>query len=144
MSYEVRRVSKDWQHPVPGNMEPRQSPVRGYYLMYLPEWRPLLSRERVEEGEVIDETEYMPNWSAEEATHYQMYETVTEGTPISPVMETPEELAQWLADNEPAGIRFPYVAWLKMIKVGWAPSLVATSSGGVVSGVEYVGSSKEE
>ena len=35
----------------------------------------------------------------EERTHYQMYETCTEGTPISPVMETPENLARWLADN---------------------------------------------
>lgn len=30
---------------------------------------------------------------------YQMWETCTEGSPISPSFATPEELARWLADN---------------------------------------------
>lgn len=29
---------------------------------------------------------YMPAWAAGQATHYMMYETVTEGTPISPAL----------------------------------------------------------
>jgi len=32
--------------------------------------------------------------------HFQMYETTTEGTPISPVFAQAEKLAQWLADRE--------------------------------------------
>ncbi len=32
--------------------------------------------------------------------HFQMYETTTEGTPMSPVFAQAEELAQWLADRE--------------------------------------------
>jgi hypothetical protein len=32
--------------------------------------------------------------------HLQMYETTTEGTPMSPVFAKAEELAQWLADHE--------------------------------------------
>lgn len=41
----------------------------------------------------------MPRWSAKKRTHLQMYETCSEGTPISPVMATAEELAHWLADK---------------------------------------------
>jgi len=36
------------------------------------------------------------SWTPEEATHYQMYETVSEGTPTSPVFETLQELEDWL------------------------------------------------
>jgi hypothetical protein len=32
--------------------------------------------------------------------HLQMYETTTEGTPMSPVFAKAEEIAQWLADHE--------------------------------------------
>lgn len=39
-------------------------------------------------------------WSKEEATAFQLYETVTEGTPVSPVFATAEELEQWLVTNE--------------------------------------------
>ena len=34
-----------------------------------------------------------------EATWFQLYETVSEGTPVSPPFATKEELAQYLADN---------------------------------------------
>lgn len=43
--------------------------------------------------------DYMPDWQEEERTHLQMYESTTEGTPISPIMATKEELARWLADT---------------------------------------------
>lgn len=32
-------------------------------------------------------------------THFMMYEDTTEGTPISPAFDTPEELCHWLADT---------------------------------------------
>lgn len=35
-------------------------------------------------------------WSMDDATHYQMYETVTEGTPITPIFATKEDLVQHL------------------------------------------------
>jgi len=43
---------------------------------------------------------YMPRWEESEKTHYMMYEDTSEGTPISPAFETPEELATWLAENK--------------------------------------------
>lgn len=39
-----------------------------------------------------DASDYMPDWPEAERTHYQMYENTSEGTPISPVMATPEDL----------------------------------------------------
>lgn len=68
---------------------------------------------------------------------FQIWETVSEGSPISPVFETPEELArhmsgtQWGADKGTS-----YETWLRFITgPGWAPSMVMDASG-VRSGVE--------
>jgi hypothetical protein len=62
---------------------------------------------------------------------YQIWETVSDGSPISPVFATPEELARhmegtrWGADEGT-----PYESWLAFIKgPGWAPSLVMSSQG---------------
>lgn len=49
------------------------------------------------DGERPIASDYMPVWSADVAVGWQMYETTTEGTPISPVCASPEELARWLA-----------------------------------------------
>lgn len=62
---------------------------------------------------------------------YQMWETVSEGSPISPVFATPEELAQWLTGKPwgaDKGTR--YEQWLSFINgPGWAPSLIMDASG---------------
>ena len=82
---------------------------------------------------------YMPEWSEEEATHVMMYETTTEGTPMTPAFATPEELAQWLVDNEAnafAGQTASYEAWLRMAQGGYAPTAEWTPGSGMVSGVE--------
>ena len=50
------------------------------------------------EGEPPDPKYYRPKWTDGEATWFQVYETVSEGTPVSPPFETAEELAQYLAD----------------------------------------------
>ena len=71
---------------------------------------------------------------------YQMWETVSEGSPISPVMETPEELAQWLADNQASACgdeTANYKQWLAMIKVGDAPCMIMDDKG-IRSGVAAV------
>lgn len=81
--------------------------------------------------------DYMPYWPASERTHYQMYEDTTEGTPISPVFATPEELARWLTDNNASafgGITASYEQWLRVCKGGVAPSLVVRG-GKMESGV---------
>ena len=81
---------------------------------------------------------YMPSWPFEERTHYQMYETTSEGTPISPIMESPELLARWLVDNNASafgGGGASYEGWLRVCRGGYAPSLVI-QGGRMMSGVD--------
>lgn len=78
---------------------------------------------------------------------WQLWETVTEGSPISPVFATAEELARWMAS--PAytwGVtgKPSYETALNFVKAGWAPSLAGSSETGVVSGVEFIGSQDVE
>jgi hypothetical protein len=71
---------------------------------------------------------------------WQMWETTSEGSPISPVFQTPEELARWLADNRASAFgrdTATYAQWLAMILKGWAPSMVVGPDG-IKSGVDYV------
>jgi hypothetical protein len=70
---------------------------------------------------------------------YQIWETVSEGSPISPVFATPEALAEHMAGTSwGADKGTPYETWLAFIKgPGWAPSVVMTS-GKIFSGVEAV------
>lgn len=88
--------------------------------------------------------DYMPNWPDEQRTHLMMYEDTSEGTPISPAFETPEELARWLADNGASSFgsdTATYEQWLPMCRGGWAPSMVM-SGGRLMSGVEFMGESQ--
>lgn len=81
---------------------------------------------------------YMPDFPAEQRTHFQMYENTTEGTPISPVCATPEELAHWLADNDASAsghLTATYEQWLYTIQQGYAPALSISAEGVVSSGV---------
>lgn len=81
---------------------------------------------------------YMPEWPAEECTLLMMYEDTSEGTPISPAFQDPDELAFWLADNAASAFgdhTASYESWLAMIKRGWACSVVMDSRG-IRSGVE--------
>ena len=137
MSREVRMVPANWKHPEDKD---------GHYI-------PLLSsftytereiREGLRGGWLKGEPPHygcnvMPNWPESERTHYQMYEITTEGTPISPVMETQEELAHWLADNNASASAVQgatYEEWLSTIERGWASSAVGVPCKGLVSGVE--------
>lgn len=89
-------------------------------------------------GERPEAGNYMPDWPEAERTHLQMYENTSEGTPISPVMATPEELARWLADNRASAFgnsTATYDQWLATIRAGWAVSAVI-ENGVFRSGVE--------
>jgi len=62
---------------------------------------------------------------------YQIWETVSEGSPISPVFATPEELARYMAGKKwGADKGSSYETWLKFINgPGWAPSMIMDASG---------------
>lgn len=72
---------------------------------------------------------------------WQLWETVSEGSPISPVFDSPEGLARWM--SSPAytwGAARPmaYSAALKFVQAGWAPTGFI-DAGGVHDGADYVG-----
>lgn len=69
---------------------------------------------------------------------WQLWETVSEGSPISPVLPTAEALAQWIATP---GNRdeMPYEAALRFVGEGWAPSFVGSPGEGVMGGAKWVG-----
>lgn len=93
-------------------------------------------------GEAPEPQNYMPDWDESELTHIMMYETCSEGTPISPAFETPEELARWLADNGASAfgsMTATYEQWLATCRAGWAPSAIASPETGLMSGVEASG-----
>jgi hypothetical protein len=141
MSREVRRVPSDWQHPKDdrGHFIPLFRGDR--YAQHVQDWEECANKWAagwrptycVDEARTMsyaewagrrpDPANYMPDWPKRERTHWQMYEIVTEGTPISPVCESPEALARWLADNQAnasTGMTASYGQWLAMIRDGAA------------------------
>lgn len=70
---------------------------------------------------------------------WQLWETVSEGSPVSPVFATADELATWMSDPERGDQWVPSDVAAKFIAEGWAPSLVASPETGVVGGVEFMG-----
>lgn len=80
-----------------------------------------------------------PRVEVPEGPGYQLWETVSEGSPLSPSFETPEELARWLADNNASSggrTTETYEVWLAWIKgPAWSPSFVV-GPGGIQSGVQ--------
>ena len=97
------------------------------------------------EGSVWDSEDNKVRAEAWEREHppkgdgYQIWETVSEGSPISPVFATPEELASWMESN-PRGVDAGTTAaqWLKFIRgPGWAPSFIGTDSA-LVTGVQAI------
>jgi hypothetical protein len=157
MGREVRRVPVDWQHPkdecgrykalydgagyedaVREWDESAAKWARGEFPDYASdESRKLTYVEW--SGERPDVAEYMPRWTAAEATHLMMYETTSEGTPISPAFSTPEELARWLCANRASALgssTASYEGWLRVARGGYACSAVYAPSTGIVSGVD--------
>ena len=115
MGREVRRVPANWDHP----KVMRRNGSRGYQSMYdrtyqeaLDEWlkefdeiRATGSNEYYADlGDWLEdytppEKSYYRPWSDDEATWFQVWETVSEGTPVSPPFETKKELIDYLAEN---------------------------------------------
>ncbi len=88
------------------------------------------------------------NWEPSqppEGPGYQLWETTSEGSPISPVFAEPEPLARWLSGNRQDTIdhNTSYETWLSFITgPGWAPTLIGASEG-LVAGVQGVTAMEE-
>jgi hypothetical protein len=74
-----------------------------------------------------------------EGEGWQLWETVSEGSPISPVCATADELAAWMSDPARGDRWVPAEAARKFIGEGWAPTGISTPGRGYVSGVEAIG-----
>lgn len=172
MGREVRRVPASWEHPK--DARGRYVPLHGgSYAMVAAEWDE--TKAKWDAGFVRDwfegdwkpktkkkhacsfeewhgprprEKNYMPDWPASARTHWQMYETTSEGTPISPVMESPEKLARWLTDEGASAfgpMTASYEGWLATIKSGYgAMSMVGTAGGEWESGVQAMAKKQEK
>lgn len=140
MGREVRRVPADWKHP---KHDGNYIPLHEGYAEDKAAFEKMFQEKGLQEaldyyGTAPDKADYMPDWTEEEKTHYQMYEDTSEGTPISPPMETPEALARWLADNGASSFgksTATYEQWLPICRGGYAPSMVI-AGGKMMSGVE--------
>ncbi|MBQ1118492.1 hypothetical protein, partial [Streptomyces sp. C3-3] len=79
-----------------------------------------------------------------EGEGWQLWETVSEGSPISPVFDSADGLAGWMSDPARGDRWVPQDVAAKFIDDGWAPSFVGTPATGLVSGVEWVGNPTTE
>jgi len=164
MGREIRRVPPNWDHPVTKDKygrDCRQPMHDETFDERFAKWLADFDRIRagnldeierecyprgladwlVDEGQPPDPAYYRP-WKSEEATWFQLWETVSEGTPVSPPFATEEELIDYLAQNgdewdqkrgdRPWG-RQQAEAFVK--SGGWAPSLVMIGND-IMTGVE--------
>ena len=119
MGRELRRVPPNWEHPKKEGTNVYKPLFNENYLTALNKWwenhQLWLKREHPDQvcptPEAVNDTpKYFAEWDGDppavdsyrqytddEATWYQWYETVTEGTPLTPPFETAEEVAQYLA-----------------------------------------------
>jgi hypothetical protein len=120
---EVRPVAIGWEHP--------RRP--GTYSDGSPRYRPLHSREDLrlhledfhdnpgdwEDGHP-DLDDYMPPIPEGHPYQFMLYETTSEGSPLSPAFGTLEELAAWCEVGATAfgGIRWTREQWLASFKDG--------------------------
>jgi hypothetical protein len=147
MSRKIRRVPADWQHPK--GWDGRYSPLVDHnFVEDADEWvKNFLAwekdnhpdREQSEcryywewAGDPPDPKDYHPDWPEESRTHYQVYEEVSEGTPISPVFATIEEVHTWLLEQGWSE------KWAEMLcKDMWVPSGFMSQSNGRMTFESY-------
>lgn len=183
MGRELRRVPANWQHPQEdrpnyrtGQMEPRYQAMHdSSYLGALNEW--IEEHRQWESGEHPSQIKYgyrrekyphfahyggnppsvecyRPDWKPEEMTWWQVYETVSEGTPVTPPFETQAELVEYLVANgdfwdqkrrAEGGSVMSCDPWSRksaesfVYGAGWAPTFIM-AGGKFQSGVEAMAS----
>lgn len=162
MGREIRRVPIGWEHPRGGNSSYRPLYDRDYdaeaaeWLEGCRQWEEWRHPDQLEGrgkaskyyweyyGPPPDEEYYR---CAANGTEFrgppdgcQVYETVTEGTPVSPVFASPEEMVEWLVAPGGRDQGYPREAAEAFAKGGWAPSMVVVNRPGspsqILSGIE--------
>jgi hypothetical protein len=152
MGREVRRVPPDWKHPIDETRD-RAKPLHygagGRYEKQAREW--LAEAIKWSNGERPDyagddSPEFYWDWDGgpreaedymlvgvpdEACTHFQLYETTSEGTPCKgcPVFATIDEVATWAAEHATtfASLKADKATWLKIL--GGEPVMVEIAPG---------------
>ncbi len=163
MGREIRRVPPQWEHPrytredaKYSNWVGKHKPLHDCpYAAEAQEWlddcvlwqrgeHPDQKNEKVDVsmyaffwewgGNPPDPEHYRPEWDAE-PTGWVVYETVSEGTPVTPVFATADELIDYLAAYgdfwaQSRGERPPTREAAKaFVESGWAPSMMMSAAG---------------
>lgn len=110
MGREIRMVPPNWEHPkkADGRYQPMFNrtfkEASKEWLDGLKEWE-ASNRSATDDceywewhGDPPDREYYLPEWDAE-PTWYQVYETVSEGTPVTPPFATKEDLIDYLVKH---------------------------------------------
>lgn len=152
MGREIRRVPPDWQHPTNSRGHERPLHDRTFdeaiqqYRKDKAEWDAPGNETRREYeakigkacpfedwgGDPPNPDYYRPAWPEGSDTAWQIYETVSEGTPISPVFTTREALIEYLTtDGGGMGIggvpmRLSRQAAERFVEAAWSPSMTFT------------------
>lgn len=139
MGREVRMVPPNWNHPL-DPMNGRFRPMFDQtYESARDQWLSGIAAHKPEECDGLDYWEWSGNppdrgmyrpWNDAEATWVQVWETVTEGTPVTPPFPTREQLVDHLVMNgddwdQKRGAR----GWDRkqaeaFVAEGWAPSMM--------------------
>lgn len=152
MGREIRQVPTGWEHP--RNESGRYRPLydetyedaAAKWVESFIAWENGAHPDRAKtetrwfwewEGGPPDEEYYRPAFTAT-ADHFQIYETVSEGTPVSPVFATREELADWLVEQGTSREGSDAFA-----AGGWAPSGIFVPGRGFLSNYEALTEGKK-
>ena len=97
MGREVRRVPPPevWLHPTDAHGD--HKPLCDWcYCEFVAMWESDDPEEREPEPPAPDDPVYRPHFPPDERTWWQVYETVSEGAPVTPPFPTREALRAWL------------------------------------------------
>lgn len=180
MGREIRRVPANWKHPKNDDGSFRPLYDQDYEAACAEWWADAVEWRMGDTGDLddfdremrakynwywdynggpplADDGDHRPAWTEEDATNLQMYETVSEGTPVSPVFATLVEMENWLAedgywdafDGRPNGPQYASTtrptsrqnpgyhlervsrdAARAFCETGWAPSMLVVQSAG--------------
>lgn len=147
MGREVRRVPLDFDWPIrqiwPGFMAGVGDDDYAYCLGKKPEEASYEETVAISRhfGRLIGKDEDWPDCCIPPPSGegWQLWETVTEGSPVSPVFGTAEELAEWLSTpgNDTSITKgTTKEQWLQFLtNHDWAPSMIMSPTTGLVDGV---------
>lgn len=145
MGREIRKVPPNWQHPTTeryGRTDP-QPMYDERFEDAAERWKRGFAEHVPTDNDGLEyweydseppEREYYRPWKDEEATWFQCWQTVSEGTPVSPPFATLDELAAYLAENGDFwDQKRGHGGWGKasadaFCKEGWAPSMIVVNT----------------